>query len=270
MKCKNCELQLKVEDNYCNNCGAKVITKRITFKTLWEEFSDRVLNLESNLFKTFKHLFTQPEVVIDGYINGTRKKYITAFGYFVISITLGGLYTFVFGEFFIDDFLNGADNGTGPNDMDMVKSIMDFTGKYQSMLNFLNIPLLAVVHRLVFFNYRKYNFIEIAVIYLYTFSHFNIILYLVSLAFLWSSTATLIISVLSSILLVFYVAYALMRLYDLSVQNIIIKTLLFLLIGGIFMFLITIAISVILYKTGVFDTMIEAAKQAAEAQKNKS
>jgi predicted amidophosphoribosyltransferase len=73
MNCKNCTYQLKTSNKFCPNCGAKIIHNRLTIKSLWGEISRQIFNYDNTFFKTVRHMFTQPEVVIDNFINGTRK-----------------------------------------------------------------------------------------------------------------------------------------------------------------------------------------------------
>lgn len=85
MNCKNCNLLLSDKASFCSNCGAKVIRNRLTFKNLIEYFSEQFLNYDNKFLQTFIHLFTKPEVVIESYINGTRKKYVNVISFFAIS-----------------------------------------------------------------------------------------------------------------------------------------------------------------------------------------
>ena len=90
MQCKNCGNQLRTDYSYCPNCGAKVIRNRITVKNLWFDIVDRYFNLDNTFLKTFLHLFTKPQIVIEGYINGIRRKYLNPISYLGISLTLSG------------------------------------------------------------------------------------------------------------------------------------------------------------------------------------
>jgi uncharacterized membrane protein YvbJ len=76
MSCKNCGLALIEETNFCTACGAKVIRNRLTIKNLLEHAVEEFLSIDNKFLITITHLFTRPEVVIDGYINGLRKKYM--------------------------------------------------------------------------------------------------------------------------------------------------------------------------------------------------
>ncbi len=104
MNCKNCENQLQESANFCNDCGAKVISKRLTIKNLFIHFSEQFFNYDNTLLKTIKHLVISPELVIDGFIFGIRKRYINPVSFFAISITVAGLLVFLVRKFFEDQF----------------------------------------------------------------------------------------------------------------------------------------------------------------------
>lgn len=246
--CKNCETQI-TGYNFCPNCGAKKITRRITFKNLVNELIERFFNLDNSIVKTFIHLFTKPEEVIDGYIQGMRKRYINAFGYFAISLTILGLYSF-----FLEDTLREFSTSGSPTEAAIKanKAVMDFIFKYQTILNFSSIPLLAMVSKVVFLNYKKYNFTEHLVIYLYAYSHIVTIVTLVLIPITLlevSMEATL----LQFPVYIIYIAYVLKRLYNLSWKKIILKTLLFFLVSGVFYIIVSIILSVLIVLTGIID-----------------
>lgn len=81
MDCKNCNNSLPIACSYCPDCGAKVIRNRLTLKNLWSDVTERFFNLDNTILKTFLHLCTTPDVVIQGYISGVRKKYMNPIGY---------------------------------------------------------------------------------------------------------------------------------------------------------------------------------------------
>ncbi|MDO6470350.1 DUF3667 domain-containing protein [Maribacter sp. 1_MG-2023] len=96
MECKNCHTNLRTDFSYCPDCGAKVIRNRLTVKNLWYDATERFFNIDNTFLITFKHLFTKPDEVIGGYINGVRKKYLNPTSYFTIAITLGGGYLLMY------------------------------------------------------------------------------------------------------------------------------------------------------------------------------
>ena len=82
MECKNCSNQLSTNSDFCNSCGAKVIRNRLTLKNIFEHIIETFFNYDNKLLRTFIDLFKKPEKVIDGYINGVRKRYVNPISYF--------------------------------------------------------------------------------------------------------------------------------------------------------------------------------------------
>ncbi len=241
--CKNCGQQIETY-NFCPDCGAKKITKRITFKNLVSDFIDRFFNLDNSFIRTFLHLFTQPEMVIDGYIHGLRKRYINAFGYFAISITITGLYAFIVKDRLLELIASGTET-TPDAQLETQLMLIEKTYQHQSVLSFLLIPVLAIISRLVFLNYKKFNLTEHFVIYLYAYSHIVGIVSLISIPSVFLIDNYFIVSFAPFPIYVSYIAYVLKRLYGITLKKILIKTLLFFVIGGIF-YITIIFVSVIL------------------------
>lgn len=247
--CKNCGQQIETY-NFCPDCGAKKITKRITFKNLVQDFVDRFLNIDNSFFRTFLHLFIKPEEVINGYINGLRKRYINAFGYFAISITITGFYSFL-----VKDRLKEIVklNNYSEQQIELQSSIYDFSFQYQSIISFLLIPFLAILSRLIFLNYKKFNLTEHLVIYLYAYSHIVGTMAIILLPLTFIADSILIIAYVQFPIYILYIAYVLKRLYKLSLKSIILKTLLFLVLGSVFYIIFSILIIVVMILTGEVD-----------------
>ena len=91
MNCKNCGNPLQRHEQFCGVCGGKVITFRMTFNILFQEFSENVFGFDSRFFKTLKNTAIRPHVVIKEYLEGVRKRYMNPFGvgYFCSIITFG-------------------------------------------------------------------------------------------------------------------------------------------------------------------------------------
>ena len=88
--CINCSEHIVLDQRFCSHCGGKRIYNKLTWRNLIEDFVDRFFNLENSFLKTFIAMFKQPEDVIGGYMNGMRKKYLPAFSYFAVAITVAG------------------------------------------------------------------------------------------------------------------------------------------------------------------------------------
>lgn len=104
MHCKNCGHSLQEHENFCSNCGAKVIRNRLTPRVLAEQVNQEILAIDNRLFRTFYALFRAPEDVILGYINGVRKKYQDVLQYFAIALTLTGFQLLLISFLFPDAF----------------------------------------------------------------------------------------------------------------------------------------------------------------------
>jgi len=243
--CKGCGAYMSLDQRFCNECGAKRMYNRLNWRVLTQDFTDRFLNLEAQFPKTFMALFTKPEDVIDGYINGTRKKYISAFSYFAIALTITGIYMFIMRSWYLDDaFLEQSMKASSPEvidtDVTWIKDFMDVFLEYQSLLTFLSIPLLALISRMVFWNYQKYNFIEHLVIYLYGYSQIQIVSSVIGVFLYWSSSMQMVFSLILTFFMIIYIAFVLQKMFTLSIEKILLKTLLFFVISGVFLFLFSI------------------------------
>lgn len=280
--CKNCGTVLGLDQRFCPSCGAKRIYNRLTTRNLFEDFSERFLNIENAFLKTFIALWTQPEDVINGYINGLRKKYMSAFSYFAVALTLGSIYIFVFRNWFMDDamglndlFQGGyqvggdgskADAEVAETVMSGMQDIVNTIFDYNSFFSFTYVPLYAIISKLVFWNYKQVNFIEHVVIYLYAYSQTQIVSNVLMIIFGWSIAGQVVVSSIISILPFFYTAYVLYRIFGLTIEKLVLKTLLFLAIvlpvGLIFFALIGGG----MYAVGMLDPFIDTIKEQADVQ----
>jgi hypothetical protein len=118
------------------------------------------------------------------------------------------------------------------------------------------IPFYAAMAFVIFRKYKKFNFTELLVIFLYAQAHLSIIT-----AFLTPAVAlagNLAIGIVGSIILpaqMVYFAYVLKRVYGLTLSQILVRTLLFLLLLFFFMILFSIAMGIYMYQTGMFEQM---------------
>ena len=274
--CINCQESLALDQRFCSNCGGKRIYNRITWRNLFEDFIDRFLNIENAFLKTFLTLFKKPEDVIGGYLKGMRKKYLPAFSYFAVAITVAGIYAFIMKNWFIEDLIEAQTSYYSGNTAEIqkafsskwIRKVMD----YQSLVYFAMIPLLALLSKVVFWNYKKYNLVEHFVIYLYGYSHIALITTILGLIAIWNQTVYQIYGIISLIIMISYMTYVLKRLFQLDAGNTILKTALFFLLLGGLLFLIFIIIAVAFFfmaKNGALDDteFFRLIKEQAEAQK---
>ena len=178
MECKNCKNKLTDGVSYCELCGAKVIRNRITVKNLWEDFLETYINVDNSFLRTFWHLFTRPAAVIDGYINGLRRKYMNPISYMGIAITLSGLLVLLIQKnakrIDIDIFEQGINPSFGDK-------VFNFTNDYYSLLFLLFLPVFAFAGWLTI-NKKGYNLTEFLVVSLYSLAQFSILSFPFSIA----------------------------------------------------------------------------------------
>ena len=75
MNCKNCNNTLKENQRFCDYCGSPILKNRLTPKILLRQINEEFLSIDNKFLQTFLVLITKPEEVIDGYLNGLRKRY---------------------------------------------------------------------------------------------------------------------------------------------------------------------------------------------------
>ena len=225
---------------YCFECGAKVIKNRLTFRNILEDINERFFNLDNKLLKTFSHLFTKPEVVIKGYIDGTRKRYIDIIQYFAISLTLVGLQVFLMNTVF-QDALNFDESfvksmGNLPNSKDNPFKDIRFRdfNNYQSLIYTLTIPISALATWLAYYivGLRQYNFTEHIVINLYYSAQVIIITAVLSILFLCFGLNYLVISSFITVLTIIYLFYILKRVFNTKFWDSVLNFILVMVIYG--------------------------------------
>lgn len=226
MNCKNCNTNLAVEQNYCFECGAKVIRNRLTLANIFSEVKEHLFQYDNKLLQTFILLFKKPEAVINSYINGTRKKYINVIQYFAISLTLIGIQVFLLNTFFEDvlfndfSFLSNFDSET-TSSSEFIKdqvNIQQNVSNYQNLIYIITVPVSALAtwaaHYLT--NYRQFNFTEHIVINLYYSSQVIIVTALLNIIFLCVGANYYLVSSLISFLSVIYYIYIFKRVIGAS------------------------------------------------------
>lgn len=266
MNCKNCHTEILEHDDYCKNCGARVIRNRLTFRNLFEHVSETFFNYDNKLLRTLIDLFKKPENVIVGYIDGVRKKYVNPISLFGLALTLTGLYMIVINKFFPEmvDFSNLAVEGQE----EFQRRNMQFVQEYQSIIVMLYVPIYALMARLVFFDKKRFNYTELLVVFMYIQAQMSIITAILTIIIGIIGFSSSTVSMFMLVLMILYSAYALKRIYELSLFDIIVRTLLFGVVLAITFIIFTVILFVYMYFTGGFQELMEAQKAAREAAKN--
>ncbi len=175
MNCKNCETELPSIHKYCTQCGAQVVNERITLKSL---ISGLLVSLgwDNQFFVTFRDLVLKPHLVIERYLNGTRKKYTNPFTFFAfgaaLSVLIIGFYSDKLvqlssqvstktTELLIDSQLKGEKSAVMPDAIEkqeaINKKLYGFMFKHYYYLSFLLLPLYAFIAFLIYGKPNNYG-----------------------------------------------------------------------------------------------------------------
>lgn len=253
MNCKNCHQILDKNAQFCFNCGAKVVSDKITFKQLISDVFINVFGFDSKFFNTLKEMITQPQVVISDYLNGVRKRYMNPFAF----LAVGAALSLIIFNYFADDFIkiNGSINSEqmaetrekanieipeGLSEKETVKlqvekksaeftlkftnGMMQFMLHYYNLLTFVFLFIYAILSKWTF--WKPHNFGEHMVINAYIYgltTYLSIVLFLMAIVI---HPSVYFYSVIGYI--IFYM-YSFGRFYQLSFGKNILKLLRFLL-----------------------------------------
>ncbi len=207
--------------------------------------------------RTFIDLFKKPEVVIDGYISGVRKRYVNPISFFGISLTLSGLSTFIIKKFYLNylDYsqLFRGDMYNNPISKKMLEDMPNATFEYSSLILSAMIPFMAIMSVIIFFD-KRYNLTEHVIIYLYSMSALSIISVCIGqIVLFFTPESYFLFSFLFYVLLILYHACALKRIFKLNFGQLVIKTILFGVLFFVFYIGFVIITFLIMLLTGVIN-----------------
>jgi len=151
----------------------------------------------------------------------------------IIAGLLGGFYAYLLNNGYLGDMNYEAfgvpqNDSSAINQEELTKTINTELQNYYSVFLFLTIPLLALISKLVFHNYKQYNFAEHTVIYAYAYSQYLVLSYVTIPFGLLFDNFMFYYTFLSFIVIIGFHAFVLKRVFELSWKKIIIKTLFFL------------------------------------------
>jgi hypothetical protein len=218
-------------------------------------------SIDSNKpLRTYIDLFVRPEAVIDGYINGVRKRYINAFGYFTIAVTISSVFFFVFLQFFPEYLSLSAfqPDSVSPEQLELQKKWNETIFENQSIVFFISIPVFALISKLLFLRNKKYNYTEHLILNLYAYSQASITVVFLYFITIWYQPLFNLILIFALPLQIVYYSYVLKRLFSLSLGQLLLKIVLFALVLGFLFALVMLLTLVVMAFTGQLDAMIEA------------
>lgn len=230
--CKNCQTPLDDTQEYCGYCGARYIESRFSFTYLLQELSDRYLGTDNVFLRTISHLLYQPEEVVNGYLNGRRKRYTNAINFFAIALTIIGFELVLIKRFFADPMFGMFNQVNNPEAEAIGFSavgVMQHMLEYQSLYLMLSIPVFAGLSYLVMKTHRsKLNYTEHLIIVMYSMSLYTIVSAVTSLFILWLLPELMLTySGLLYLAMIGYGAFYYARIFKLGAPGVIGRTLLF-------------------------------------------
>lgn len=189
MECKNCKYTLLETIGYCQGCGAKIVTERLTVKKIFLEFLNKVFGWDNTYLKTFRIMVVAPDKVAKNYTDGVRKKFMPPFTFLLIGLTIATLVfnsfsdkyaefsSDIYGESFYRFQFDSAKekNASSKNlanksdqeafeffmkeQIENQKEVQGMVLKYFNLFAFLLIPIYTFIAFLVF-GRKKYNYAE--------------------------------------------------------------------------------------------------------------
>ncbi len=252
MDCKNCKSQLPTNVSYCSLCGNKVITKRLTIKRVIKDFNSQFFDYDNKIFKTFIHLFTKPEVVINSFIDGSRKTYVNVISYLALTLTLMGFQFLILQKFFPEtiEATSSTPTALGAEFDTKMAEIGTYFFDYYGLITILFIPITAIATYVVFIN-KRHNYAEHIVINMYTTAQYTIIMFFFGTVFMLTGTGAQIGYLTATIFMYLYLGYSLKRIYKLSILGAIWRTIasqiLYMMFVGV-IFTVLLILGIIAYK----------------------
>ena len=255
MVCKNCGTPHSKNQRYCFECGARIIRNRLTLKALFEQINVEFFSVDNKLLKTFLHLFSKPEAVIVGFIEGTRKKYINVVQYFAIALTLIGLQVFLMEKVFNDpalyqsDFFDWLSKLPGQEHNVMTNGEMEFNevNSLQSIFTTINVPFSALTTWFIFWvtGMRQFNFTEHIVINLYYGAQIGIVTAVIYIICLGLGINFFTIAIFTTAITFIYFVFLLKRVFKLNILNTIAYFVLIMVGFGVLFTLLSIIVALI-------------------------
>ena len=216
MECRNCHISLPDNAVFCSDCGEKLTPNRLTLRSLLGRFFREFLDYDNKFLKTFRYLITKPEVVIDSYVKGNRKRFVNVITYLSISLTLIAVQVFILKTFYPEQ-LNSMINTAGQDEVtkrfttDLMMTLMD----YQGLMMIIFTPFAAITSWLAFID-EDYNVAEHVVLNIYPAAQFFIIWFVVSILILVTGLSYPLASMISMVFLIAYMLYVFKRIFNQS------------------------------------------------------
>ncbi len=150
-KCINCGEN--ASGSYCSYCGQPVKPSRLTWKSFWTDFVDRIYSIDSKFLRTLIELTIKPGMVALKFIRGNRVLYVQPISYFLITITFLILYMQLI-DLDYAETINETQKLINPDAGEKEIQIQQFFNQkiteYLRTFSFLQIPFVAFAARMFY------------------------------------------------------------------------------------------------------------------------
>lgn len=170
--CKNC--QHTFEEDFCNRCGQRAETERVSWHYFLHELSQIFFYIEGVLWFTVKELIFRPGILVSNYLNGQRVKYYKPIGLLFVT---SGIYLLVkkllkYTQHQINLTVTSASDKLKPNEeaKSTIGKVFEWLEKYSENVALWQLSIVPLVTLLFYYTFRKkttYNYWEFAIILLY-------------------------------------------------------------------------------------------------------
>lgn len=248
MNCKNCQSPQRTDFNFCPSCGARVVHNRLTFRQLTYDITERYFNLDNTFIKTVVQLCVRPEVVINSYIQGVRRKFLNPISHLGIALTLSGLLIFIMQKVLSPDIFNAY--GANKMSEELSGKLYDAIFDYQTLLFILYIPVFAIAGYLTF-NRKNYLLSEYMIAYIYIMAQWSIVIFPISLITLLVDPSVYItLSFPLLLIMILYCIFVMQRIHKFPAGGVILRSFVFFALAIIGYIMIIIGFYVVLFITG--------------------
>lgn len=244
--CQNCGYV--ITENFCSNCGQKKF-KRIDKKYLVDELQYSLIHTNKGFFYSLKSIIKNPGKTAREFIDGNR---VNHYKPILLAFVLSGISAFISIKILgMSDIMEKA-FAKQEATAEIMHKFMSFINSYNSFIMLLFIPFVSIITYLVFRGWKN-NYYEHIIMNAYiqcSYTIFSILILYPVLYFLKESGAIFIQAVMISMLAIpiimvwFYKGFY----SDKSFGKILLKVLLFLLIGFI-LYIAVIILGTIIYIT---------------------
>lgn len=234
---------------FCTHCSEVMDPRRITMKSMVTSVPDVFFDVEHGLFFTIKTMIMKPGETIRRYFNGDRQKHYKPLKFILF---IGGLMAFLFVSFNIHANYTGGDvfrTSIYTNAKINERLLVQFTIQWTSVIMLIQFPLIALASWLVF-RKPKYFFGEHLTANAYFIGEV-LIYHILLFPVYYLANGTQWITVLYNFYSLWIVAYYTYAFYDWiysgKTTGGFFKSLLFVICTFIFISLLTVDISEVLY-----------------------